>query len=187
MTTGNAAGVSFFPTIADFTTRTRSHAGLSHYQRVKQRPNYHLLAEHSVSQILFEGKKAVGVEYLPTAGGSVSTATAKKEVILASGAIHTPKILQLSGVGPRKLLERLGIKVVVDLPGVGSNFHDQPSMIIPYNGESFFLSLPSFTPIITHTKSRITSPPTMDPSLPTPPTPLSNAVSTTSTDPVPSS
>lgn len=125
----------FFPTVADYTTRTRSHARLNHYERVKRRPNYHILAQHTVSRVLFdEQKKAVGVEYLPTGGGGVLTANATKEVLVAAGALHTPQVLQLSGVGPSALLDKLGIPVVSDLPGVGANFHDQPSIIIPYNG-----------------------------------------------------
>lgn len=132
---GDASGVIFFPTVADFTSRTRSHARLNHYERVKTRPNYHILAEHTVSRVLFEKKRAIGVEYLPTAGGEVVTVKARKEVLLAAGALHTPKVLQLSGVGPKKLLSKLGIPVVADLPGVGANFHDQPSIIIPYNGK----------------------------------------------------
>ena len=123
----------YFPTVVDFTSRTRSHARVNHYERAKQRPNYHILTQHTVSRVLFKGKKAVGVEYLPTAGGAVATAKATKEVLLAAGAIHTPQILQLSGIGPAKLLKDLGIRVVADLPGCGANFQDQPSIIIPYN------------------------------------------------------
>ncbi|KAM7216524.1 oxygen-dependent choline dehydrogenase [Rhypophila decipiens] len=130
---GTANGVMYFPTVADFTSRTRSHARLNHHERAKQRPNYHLLSQYTVSRVLFKGKKAVGVEYLPTAGGEVVTAKASKEVLLAAGAVHTPQILQLSGIGPAKILKNLGIRVVADVPGVGSNFQDQPSIIIPYN------------------------------------------------------
>ncbi|KAK3386440.1 hypothetical protein B0H63DRAFT_467790 [Podospora didyma] len=129
---GNGAGVMFISTVVDFTSRTRSHARLNHYEVAKTRPNYHLLPGHSVSRIIFDRKKAVGVEYLPTAGGALLTAKVKKEVLVAAGAIHTPQILQLSGIGPKKLLDKFGIPVVADLPGVGANFHDQPSIIIPY-------------------------------------------------------
>ncbi len=52
---------------------------------------------------------------------------AKQEVIIAAGAPRTPGLLQLSGIGPKKLLSGLGINVVEDLPGVGYNFHDQPA------------------------------------------------------------
>ncbi|CAG8659184.1 639_t:CDS:2, partial [Acaulospora colombiana] len=56
----------------------------------------------------------------------VQSVKAAKEVILAAGAPHTPQILQISGVGPKKLLTSLGINVISDLPGVGANFHDHP-------------------------------------------------------------
>ncbi|KAK3328638.1 hypothetical protein B0T19DRAFT_462299 [Cercophora scortea] len=130
---GNIAGVIYNPTVADYTSRTRSHARLNHYQRVSARANYHILAGHTVSRVLFKNKKVTGVEYLPTAGGDLLTAVATKEVLVAAGAIHTPQLLQLSGVGPAPLLRKFSINVVADLPGVGANFHDQPSIIIPYN------------------------------------------------------
>lgn len=58
----------------------------------------------------------------------VQSVSARQEVILAAGAPRSPQILQVSGIGPRKLLAGLGIEVVEDLPGVGYNFHDQPAM-----------------------------------------------------------
>ncbi|KAH6842438.1 GMC oxidoreductase-domain-containing protein [Chaetomium sp. MPI-CAGE-AT-0009] len=130
---GNARGVIFFPTVTDHTTRTRSHARLNHHTRVQPRPNYHVLDSHTVSRVLFKNKKAVGVEYLPTSGGASLAAQATKEVLLAAGAIHSPQVLQLSGIGPKNLLRKFKIDVVADLPGVGANFHDQPSLLIPYN------------------------------------------------------
>lgn len=130
---GNAKGVIFFPSVTDHTSRTRSHARLSHYTRVQPRENYHVLDSHTVSRVLFRNKKAIGVEYLPTSGGELLTAKATREVLVAAGAMHTPQILQLSGVGPRKLLQKFNIDVVADLPGVGANFHDQPALHIPYN------------------------------------------------------
>ncbi|KAJ3962890.1 hypothetical protein N0V92_000326 [Colletotrichum tropicale] len=129
-----AVGLFNFPTLADATTRTRSHARRNHYTRVKDtRPNYHILAEHTVSRVLFEGKRAIGVEYLPTAGGEKVSIYATKEVLLAAGGVHTPQLLQLSGIGNKGFLEGLGIEVVEDLPGVGENFQDQADLKVPYN------------------------------------------------------
>lgn len=62
---------------------------------------------------------------------------ADKEVIVAAGAIHSPQILQLSGIGPKELLSDLGIQTLVDIPGVGFNFQDQPSMFLSFNYSSY--------------------------------------------------
>lgn len=131
---GSNTGVFFFPTLLDAATGTRSYARINHYERVKDsRPNYHILAEHTVGRVLFSGSRAVGVEYLASAGGNTSQVTATKEVLLAAGGVHTPQILQLSGVGPSDQLEKLGISTVSDLPGVGQNFQDHATLTISYN------------------------------------------------------
>jgi choline dehydrogenase-like flavoprotein len=62
-----------------------------------------------------------------------STVRVSREVILAAGAVRTPQILQLSGVGPEPLLSSLGIKTLFDLPGVGSNFQDQPTLYMQFS------------------------------------------------------
>ncbi|KAK0645452.1 hypothetical protein B0T16DRAFT_428576 [Cercophora newfieldiana] len=142
---GNARGICYFPSVTDFTTRTRSHARLNHYTRVQPRANYHILDSHTVSRVLFNKKKvAIGVEYQPSSGGALLTARATKEVLLAAGAVHTPQVLQLSGIGPAKLLQKFSIDVVADLPGVGANFHDQPSLLIPYNVSTSDIAKPNF-------------------------------------------
>ncbi|KAK0724725.1 hypothetical protein B0H67DRAFT_480481 [Lasiosphaeris hirsuta] len=130
---GRKEGIFWIPSVLNATTMTRSYARRNHYDRViNSRPNYHVLASNTVSKVLFRGIQAIGVSYLPTAGGAVSSVYASKEVILAAGALHTPQILQLSGVGPAPLLRRLGIPVIVDLPGVGQNLQDQPTLTVPY-------------------------------------------------------
>jgi choline dehydrogenase len=70
-------------------------------------------------------------------GNTVSSVRAHHEYILAAGAVHTPQILQLSGIGPKSLLSSLGITTVADLP-VGYNFQDQPAMFTSWNCESKF-------------------------------------------------
>jgi choline dehydrogenase len=67
-------------------------------------------------------------------GSTTYSVSAANEYILAAGAVHTPQILQLSGIGPNSVLSSLGIETLVDLP-VGYNFHDQPSMLISWTCE----------------------------------------------------
>ncbi len=74
------------------------------------------------TRVIFEGKRAIGVEYRQ--GGQRKIARANREVILCGGAINSPQLLQLSGVGPGRLLSEHGIAVVSDLPGVGGNLQD---------------------------------------------------------------
>jgi choline dehydrogenase-like flavoprotein len=63
-------------------------------------------------------------------GEAVKTVKAKSEVIIAAGSTHTPQLLQLSGIGDKSLLKSLGIDSVSDLPGVGQNFQDHPSLFV---------------------------------------------------------
>ncbi len=118
---------------------TRNHARINHYDRVKDvRPNYHLLTSNVVAKVIFRGKTAIGVSYLSTTATSAttpSTVYASKEVILSAGGFGTPKILQLSGIGRKSLLQKFGIPVVADLPGVGQNLQDQPTLSVPYTCE----------------------------------------------------
>lgn len=121
----------------DFTNRTRSDARINHYDRVAAtRPNYHILADTTVSKIIFDNTTAVGVVYVPTAGGSSTQVYANKEVLIAAGAVSTPKLLQLSGVGPSSLLDDLDIDIMADLPGVGANLQDQPNGAVVYTFEN---------------------------------------------------
>ena len=78
-------------------------------------------------------------QFISRESNRTSTVRAAREVILAAGAVRSPQILQLSGVGPRKLLEGLGIECVVDLPGVGRNFQDQPTIYMQFSCKCFFL------------------------------------------------
>lgn len=90
-----------------------------------------------VTRVLFEGKRAIGVEYRQ--GGQTKTLKAGKEVLLAAGAFQTPQLLMLSGVGDGKALQAMGIPVVHDLPGVGQNLQDHPDFVFKYRAKSLDL------------------------------------------------
>jgi len=100
----------------------RCSAAVAYLHPVMNRPNLRIETEALSTRVLFEGKRAVGVEYRQ--GGEVKTAKAAAEVILCGGAINSPQLLQLSGVGPAELLHGQGLPVVADLAGVGENLQD---------------------------------------------------------------
>ena len=78
-------------------------------------------------EILFsEDLTAEGVSFQPRNGTVSTSVKATREVVLAAGALHSPQILQRSGVGPQQILESAHIPVKLDLPGVGQNFQDHP-------------------------------------------------------------
>jgi len=87
-----------------------------------KRPNLRVITHALATRIVFEGRKAVGVEY--ERGGRRVIARAAREVILCGGAINSPQLLKLSGVGPARELKAHGVDVVHDLPGVGENLQD---------------------------------------------------------------
>jgi choline dehydrogenase-like flavoprotein len=133
----NAVGARYLP------LSTRDHARVGTRERVldtarKYPDRLRLELNALATRVLFdEGIRAVGVEYLagerlyrahgrPSAGpGEPRTVRPSREVILCGGAFNTPQLLMLSGIGPRDALERVGVPVRVDLPGVGKNLQDR--------------------------------------------------------------
>lgn len=100
----------------------RSNSASAYYKPVELRQNLHVLTNSFVERVLFDESnppKAIGVQY--SLDGTSKKAQARKEVILAAGAFQSPKILQLSGVGGAELLEKHGIDIIINLPGVGQN------------------------------------------------------------------
>jgi choline dehydrogenase len=96
----------------------------------RKRKNLRLETEAHVTRLLFEGTRCIGVEYVQ--GGRIERALAAREVILAAGAINSPQILMLSGIGPERDLRALDVRVVADLPGVGKNLQDHAIAILTY-------------------------------------------------------
>ncbi|KAG8851209.1 hypothetical protein FRB91_008187 [Serendipita sp. 411] len=121
---GDALGAYWAPNTLDPVSRTRSYARTAYYDPIKSRSNLHLLPNNTVTNIIFNGKTATGVKFSNAKEAPIQSVSACREVIIAAGAPHTPQLLQLSGVGPKKLLNSFGIPIVSDLPGVGANFHD---------------------------------------------------------------
>jgi choline dehydrogenase-like flavoprotein len=91
------------------------------------RANLTLHTGAHVTRIILEGKRAVGVEFLQ--GGQTKRLDARREVLLSAGALQSPQVLMLSGIGPGIELQRLGLPTQHDLPGVGANLHDHPDVI----------------------------------------------------------
>lgn len=113
-------GVGYFQQTAHKGFRWSTAKGF--LKPARKRANLIVETKAQTTRILFEGKRAVGVEYIR--GGEVRQARVNAEVILAAGAIGSPQILQNSGVGPATLLKKVGVPVVHDLPGVGQNLQD---------------------------------------------------------------
>lgn len=91
------------------------------------RSNLQVVTGAQATRILFEGRRATGVEYRQ--GGHTQQVRATREVLLSAGALLSPQLLMLSGVGPGAQLQRHGIGVVHDLPGVGEHLHDHPDVV----------------------------------------------------------
>ena len=108
----------------------RCSTSVAYIKPVKKRKNLTIITDAHVSKIVLEGRKATGIEYYKKAKGNAITLKANKEVILSAGANNSPQILMLSGIGPRLELEKHGIKVVKDLPGVGKNLQDHLDTIM---------------------------------------------------------
>ncbi|HET6184644.1 MAG TPA: choline dehydrogenase [Acetobacteraceae bacterium] len=100
----------------------RCSAAAAYLRPAMRRPNLKVEINALAHRVLFEGKRAVGVEF--SQNGQIRQVRARREVLLAGGSINSPQLLQLSGVGPGDLLQGLGIAVVHDLPGVGENLQD---------------------------------------------------------------
>ncbi|MCO5064285.1 MAG: GMC family oxidoreductase N-terminal domain-containing protein [Rhizobiaceae bacterium] len=91
----------------------------------RRRRNFHIRTRALVTAIRFEGKRAAGITYVPGDGRHPARQiAARREVILCAGAINTPKLMQLSGLGPADLLAQHGIPVVCHIPGVGNHLRD---------------------------------------------------------------
>lgn len=121
-------GVGFYQTTTYLGKRWSSAEAF--LRKAQKRANVRVLTGSSVVQITFDGKKASGI--VLASGQSFKV---RKEIVLSAGAIATPRILQLSGIGNGKELSQLGIDIISDLPGVGENYQDH--LEVPVQGETY--------------------------------------------------
>jgi choline dehydrogenase-like flavoprotein len=112
----------------------RDSAATAYLHPARSRENLTLRLKAHVARIVFDGVRAVGVEYLRE--GAYFTSWAEREVILSAGAINSPQILMLSGVGPPQELASIGMPVRVPLPGVGQNLQDHAAALLLYERAS---------------------------------------------------
>jgi choline dehydrogenase-like flavoprotein len=114
------------------------------------RPNLQVITQAYTTRILMEGKRAVGVEYRQ--GGQLHQLKAAREVLLCAGALQSPQILMLSGIGPAAHLQSHGIAVAHDLPGVGRNLHDHVDVVqvvdAPHLKDLFGLSVAGLVRVV---------------------------------------
>jgi choline dehydrogenase-like flavoprotein len=104
------------------------------HPHIGRRANLRVECGARVRRILFEGRRAVGVQY--EQGGVVRALRARREVIVSAGALQSPQILLLSGIGPAAEARRVGVEVVHDLPGVGLNLQDHPDFVFGFAADS---------------------------------------------------
>jgi choline dehydrogenase len=146
---GVTAGFDVWPQTLDPVQNVRWDSATAFYWPIQSRPNLKLI-NGTVSKILWNSDKAktpeaVGVAYLGPDGLSVSL-TARKEVIVSAGALRTPLILENSGIGNPSILSKLGIKTIVNSPGVGENMIDQTNVALTYLTKDSF---PGYAPYAT--------------------------------------
>lgn len=126
--TGDQEGVGYY----QLTTRNglRCSTAVAYLKPARGRPNLHVETDAQALKVLFDGAQASGVRYVQH--GKVHEVRALREVILAAGALQSPQLLQVSGVGPAALLDRHGIAVGADRKGVGENLQDHLQVRLIY-------------------------------------------------------
>ena len=111
--------------------RRRASAARTYLHPALKRPNLQLITNALVHRILFQGQRATGIE-LSRSGSATETINATREIILSAGAVGSPLILQLSGVGDPEHLGNIGVPIVHELRGVGRNMQDHYTARVSY-------------------------------------------------------
>jgi choline dehydrogenase len=129
----SASGVG--PSISNNHNGVRFSTALGYLNACRHRLNLTIRPNCVVHRILFDGHRAVGVA---VASGGETFTVAGEHIILSAGAVGSPQLLMLSGVGPAAQLSSLGIRVVQDMPGVGQNLRDHPKVYVTWNSRAAY-------------------------------------------------
>lgn len=115
---------------------TRASSSVSYLHPIRERANFTLLTGMRARKLTFdETKRCTGVQVVESSFGKTVHLTARAEVVVSAGAIDSPKLLMLSGVGPAAQLSEFGIEVIADSPGVGENLQDHPEGVIQWEAK----------------------------------------------------
>ena len=109
----------------------RNSTAKAYLDPARRRQNLTVMTDKQVQKIFFNGNEATGISY-KAVNGDIIKVDALKEVILSAGAVGSPQLLMLSGVGPASHLKDHGITIVADMPGVGQNLNDHPDFVLKY-------------------------------------------------------
>jgi choline dehydrogenase len=129
---GDLSGVIGYESM-NYEDKARRSSYVAYVRDAQDRENLHVLPNTTTRRVVFEGTRAIGVEV--DQGGQRRVLKARREVVLCAGALESPKLLMLSGVGPRPQLSKLGIQTLCDLPAVGENLHDHPNVTMFFMGK----------------------------------------------------
>lgn len=125
---GKLDGVGFVP--INVHGRWRHSTASAYLRTPRKRANLRVMTETTASRILFDGKRAIGLEVV--CKGRTLRIGARKQIVLSGGAINSPALLLMSGIGPAAELRQVGVDVVHDLPGVGKNLQDHVNVGLAY-------------------------------------------------------
>ncbi|CCT71164.1 related to alcohol oxidase [Fusarium fujikuroi IMI 58289] len=146
---GTAAGAMILPSSMHPGNQTRFDAREAHFDSASLRYNLHIATNQTVTRLVLDSNSAhnssqrvMGVEFAPNNKSKARSVSCTREVIVSAGAIFTPTLLQVSGIGPSDVLKSLDISVKIDLPGVGYNLQDHLMVYANYyyRNESYFTS-----------------------------------------------
>ncbi|KAF7878799.1 hypothetical protein EAF04_000002 [Stromatinia cepivora] len=139
---GNVTGYMVGPSTLDREKNVREDAARAYYYPIQGRSNLHVFLNTTARRIAWGSNlgatyTASGVEVL-NSNGEIEVINATREVIVSAGSIRSPAILELSGIGNPKILQKYGIPTKIILPGVGENFQDQPNNLFVYQGNTTY-------------------------------------------------
>ncbi|KAI8422785.1 hypothetical protein MSG28_006530 [Choristoneura fumiferana] len=132
-------------TIAD---KKRQSTAVAFLRPIKDRKNLFVLKKALCTKVLIKNKRAIGV-VVKLDNKKLVNLYANKEVVLSAGTINTPQLLMLSGIGPKDHLTEKGIKVLLDLPQVGRNMYDHPTVTVTLTGKKGIKTAPQNIKVLT--------------------------------------